>query len=126
MVFEHFAVNVADVAKVVQWYTTHLGLEVASQQASSPFMTFLKDSSGRVVFEFYQRTDAPVTSFSEVHPGTFHVAFISENAKKDSMRLEKEGAVFVEEVLKEDGSHLIMLRDPFHMPLQLCQRAINF
>jgi len=125
MVFEHFAVNVANVTKVVQWYTTNLGLTIASQQEVSPFMTFLKDSSGRVVFEFYQRTDAPVTNFLKEHPATFHVAFISENIKKDKARLEKAGAIFVEEVLKEDGTYLIMLRDPFHMPLQLCQRAVS-
>jgi len=40
--------------------------------------------------------------------------------------LEKHGAVFVEEVKKGDGTQIIMLRDPFGMPLQLCERAVRF
>ncbi|MGB3152830.1 MAG: VOC family protein [Maribacter sp.] len=126
MVFEHFALNVKDVKKVVQWYTAHLGLTVAFEQKEPPFMTFLADSSGRVAIELYHRSDAEIANFSEQHPLTFHVAFVSENAQEDRERLEKEGASFVEEVRKEDGSHLIMLRDPFGMALQLCQRTAKF
>jgi len=40
MVFEHFAVNVLDIKKVVQWYTTNLGLTIVSEQKMSPFMHF--------------------------------------------------------------------------------------
>jgi glyoxylase I family protein len=126
MVFEHFAVNVADVKKVVQWYTANLGLTIASEQKDPPFMNFLADRSGRVIIEFYHRPDAAITDFTQQHSLTFHVAFVSERAQNDRERLEKQGAVFVEEVKKEDGTHIIMLRDPFGMPLQLCQRAVPF
>jgi hypothetical protein len=104
----------------------NLGLKVTSQQKEPPFMTFLADSTGRVFIELYHRPDEMITEFSKQHPLTFHVAFVSENAQEDRLRLEKQGARFVEEVNKEDGSHLIMLRDPWGMPLQLCQRAVKF
>jgi hypothetical protein len=40
--------------------------------------------------------------------------------------LEKAGArLFLEEPLP-DGSRLIMMRDPWGVPLQLCQRAKPF
>lgn len=126
MVFEHFALNVVNVDNVVSWYVKNIGLKVVSEQKEPPFMTFLADSSGRVIMEIYHRPDEAITEFSKQHPLTFHVAFVSENAQKDRLRLEEQGASFFEEVKKEDGSHLIMLRDPWGMPLQLCQRAEKF
>jgi len=126
MVFEHFALNVNNVSAVVKWYVLHMELKVVSQQKELPFMTFLADSSNRVILELYQRSDEMMTNFVTQHPLTFHLAFVSENAQFDRERLEVERASFIEEVRKEDGSHLIMLRDPWGMPLQLCQRANKF
>ncbi len=126
MVFEHFAVNVTDIGKVVEWYTENLDLTVVSEQKEYPFMNFLADTTGRVIIEFYQRSDAKATDFWNTHPLTFHVAFVSDNAQQDRERLEKRGASFVEEIIKEDGTHIIMLRDPFGMPIQLCKRAVPF
>ncbi len=126
MIFEHFAINVNNVDAVVKWYVSHLGLKVVNQQKELPFMTFLADSSDRVIMELYQRADAMMTNFAIQHQLTFHVAFVSENAQKDSDRLQAEGATFIEEVYKEDGSHLVMLRDPWGMPLQLCERSQKF
>lgn len=126
MIFEHFALNIANLGEVVSWYVQHVGLKVVNQQKESPFMTFLADSSNRVILELYHRPDERITNFAEQHPLTFHVAFVSENAKEDRLRLEKRGASFIEEVKKEDGSHLVMLRGPWGLPLQLCQRARKF
>ncbi len=126
MVFEHFALNVNNVSAVVKWYVLHLDLKIVSQQKELPFMTFLADSSDRVILELYQRPDELMTNFKRQHPLTFHLAFVSENAELDRERLEAQGALFVEEVRKEDGSHLVMLRDPWGMPLQLCQRTEKF
>ena len=126
MVFEHFAINVKNIDEVIQWYVVNLGLKVISEQKEPPFMTFLADSTGRVFIELYYRPEEMITEFSKQHPLTFHMAFVSENAQADYLRLEKQGAVFIEEVKKEDGSLLIMLRDPFGMPLQLCQRTQKF
>lgn len=126
MTFEHFALNVADINGVVNWYSTHLGRTIVSQQKESPFMTFLADSTSRVVIEFYKQQDELVEDFIVKHPLTFHVAFISKKAKEDKERFLNARASFFEEIFKEDGSHLVMLRDPWGLPLQLCQRAVNF
>lgn len=126
MTFEHFALNVIDINGMVNWYCTHLGLTIANQQRESPYMTFLADSTDRVVIEFYKREDELAEDFSNKHPLTFHIAFVSENAEEDKQRLLNAGASYFEEILKEDGSHLVMLRDPWGMPLQLCQRALKF
>ncbi|MEA1786499.1 VOC family protein [Arenibacter sp. GZD96] len=123
MIFEHFAVNVDKVRERVQWYVENIGLKVVSAQPEAPHMTFLADTSGRVVLEVYHRADAPLTDFSQQHPLVFHLAFVSEKAQADSHRLQQQGATFFEEIRKEDGSCLVMLRDPWGMPLQLCQRT---
>ncbi len=54
------------------------------------------------------------------------MAFVSQDANADKRRLLDKGASFVEEITKGDGSHLVMLRDPWGMPLQLCHRAEPF
>ncbi|WP_067031576.1 VOC family protein [Allomuricauda sp. CP2A] len=126
MIFEHFAVNVADAVSVVEWYESNMGLKARVADKKTPFMTFLEDSTGRVVIELYQRSDAPVTDFSKENSLSFHVAFVSENAEQDKKRLLENGATFEVEVNLEDGSHIVMLRDPWGMPLQLCQRANPF
>ncbi|UWX55322.1 VOC family protein [Maribacter litopenaei] len=126
MVFEHFALNVRDIGQVVDWYCQNLHLTIVSEQKTAPYMTFLADSTGRVVLELYSREDADIRNFESEHPLTFHVAFVSEDAKKDRNRLVAQGASLFEEVHKPDGSHLVMLRDPWGMPLQLCQRYQKF
>ena len=123
MLFEHYALNVLDPKAMADWYVAHLGLEVVRQQKEAPFMTFLADESHRVVMELYHRPDAEMTDFKEKHPLTFHMAFISQNAEEDKRRLLAQGASYWDEVKKEDGSHLVMLRDPWGIPLQLCQRT---
>ncbi|MCJ7467488.1 MAG: VOC family protein [Maribacter sp.] len=126
MIFEHFALNVVHVDLVVSWYVDHLDLHVVSEQKDPPYMTFLADSSQRVFLELYHRPDEEHTDFSSQNPLTFHLAFVSTNAEFDKTRLVRQGATFVEEAKKADGSHLVMLRDPWGLPLQLCQRTRNF
>ena len=126
MIFEHFALNVSDSRAVVAWYETHIGLRSRTAQAEPPYTTFLEDSSGRVMMEIYQRDDAARTDFGPQHPLTFHIAFVSEDASADQARLLAAGATYVETVSKPDGSQLVMLRDPWGLSLQLCQRAKRF
>ena len=123
MVFEHFAINVADPRAMRDWYCENLGLRVVWEMEQAPYMMFLADSTGRVVCEFYHRPEFQITDFSASHQLTFHVAFESADAGSDKARLMEKGATFVEEVKTGDGSHIVMLRDPWGMPLQLCQRT---
>tara|TARA_R110000868_G_scaffold1647_1_gene13239 strand:- start:9319 stop:9699 length:381 start_codon:yes stop_codon:yes gene_type:complete len=126
MIFEHVALNVKNIQEIKDWYVANIGLNVVSAQTEAPFMTFFEDSSGRVILELYHRPDEEITNFKSKHPLTFHMAFVSKNAEKDKIRLLDKGASLVEEIKKADGSHLVMLRDPWGMPLQLCQRTIAF
>ena len=123
MIFEHFALNVSEPVEMGEWYCQNLGLTMAFEQKEHPFMRFLADSTGRVVCELYRRPEETIINFPDEHPLTFHFAFESGDAEADKQRLLLAGATLVEDVYPPDGSHLVMLRDPWGVSLQLCQRA---
>lgn len=123
MIFEHYAINVDDPRAMAEWYGKHLGLRIVSQMEQAPFTTFLADSTGRVACELYNQPDFGISDFASQHPLTFHVAFESTDAEADKNRLVAEGATLVDDATLPDGSHLVMLRDPWGVALQLCQRA---
>lgn len=123
MIFEHFAINVPDPQATADWYVKHLGFTIVKQQSEHPFMTFLADSTGRVICELYYRPEQTIHSFGSQHPLTFHFALESNNAEKDKKRLLAAGAFFAEEQHLPDGSHLVMMRDPWGICIQFCQRA---
>ena len=121
--FEHFALNVPDPRDLADWYVSHLGAQILSQAGAPKFTTFLADTTGRTFLEVYYNEAAPVDSFAERKPLTFHFAFQTGNAADLRDQLLKQGATLVEEQQPETGTHLVMLRDPWGIPLQLCQRS---
>lgn len=126
MRFEHFALNVPDVRAQAAWYVEHLGFRVVRKREDGPFTHFLADDSGRVVVELYTNASATIPNYADAHPLIFHFAVVAKDARAERTRLEKAGAtLFLEEPLA-DGSLLIMLRDPWGVPVQLCQRAKPF
>ncbi len=123
MKFEHFALNVSDVRNIARWYVGHLGLRVVRSREDPPYTQFLADETGRVIMELYTNTSAAVPDYAATHPLCFHIAFVVSDAGADRQRLEKAGAKFFVEDNSPDGTRLIMMRDPWGVPLQLCQRA---
>ena len=126
MRFEHFAINVESPAEVAAWYVAHCGMSIARSMAEAPFTHFLKDATGRVVWEIYRNDAAPVPDYRAQDPLVFHWALAVEDAQSERRRLETAGATLFQEVKPGDGSILYMMRDPFGLPLQLCQRAEPF
>ena len=126
MHFEHFAINVPDPVAMAKWYVEHLRMRVASAMAEEPFTHFLADEGGRVVMEIYNNPIGAIPDYASQHPLQFHLAFAVEDPRADQPRLETAGATLVEEVVLDDGSVLIMMRDPWGVPLQLCRRTTPF
>lgn len=123
MRFEHFAINVAHPQEMRDWYVAHLGLRIVKQIDKPPYMIFLADESGSML-EIYHNPQAPVLEFRQLHPLVTHLAFVSVNPTEDKDRLIEAGAELISDELLEDGSHLVMLRDPWGLAIQLCKRAI--
>ena len=126
MRFEHFALNVPDVRATVAWYAQNLNLLVARARAEAPYTTFLSDETGRVFLELYTNPKDPIPDYAAQHPLRGHFAFAVKDARAESARLQKAGATLVVEEPQPDGTMLIMLRDPWGVPVQLCQRTEPF
>lgn len=126
MKFEHLALNVPDARALVRWYVDHLGMTIARGRAEPPYTHFLADETGRVVVEVYTNLTAAVPNYAAAHPLCFHIAFVASDAKAARAKLEQAGATLFVEETTPDGSLLIMMRDPWGIPLQLCQRSKPF
>lgn len=126
MKFEHFALNVADARALSQWYSTHLGMKVARARADVPYTTFLADDTGRVILEVYSNPAVPPTDYGAAHPLSLHIALVCPDPAATLERLVRVGAKADYEETLPDGSFLIMLRDPWGIPLQLVRRVTPF
>ena len=123
--FEHAAVNVADPVAMAAWYCEHLGMSVARKGAAPDHMHFLADASGRLVLEIYRALPDQVPAYGDMHPLLLHIAFATQDAEADVQRLVAAGATALGPVRSNDaGDRMAMLRDPWGLALQLCQRAV--
>ena len=120
---EHFACNVSDPPGMAAWYVAHLGMRIVRRNAAPPQIHFLADAAGRVVMEIYSNSADAVPDYGAMHPMRFHVAFAAADPDAARAELVAAGATFVNEQSLPDGSRLLMLRDPWGLPLQLCKRA---
>ncbi len=123
MKIEHVALNVANPAEVAHWYAENMGMSIAKASDTAPFMHFLADSSGDIMIELYCNPADQVPAYDNMDPLLLHLAFVSDDPAADMERLQKAGATVVEEKHLEDGSHLVMMRDPWGLALQLCRRS---
>jgi glyoxylase I family protein len=124
MKIEHVAFNVENPAEMCRWYVAHLGMKVVIRNETPPYMTFLADDSGQVMVEIYHNAAASVPDYRTMDPLVVHLAFVSENPSEDKQRLLEAGASQVSELHLEDGSHLLMMRDPWGLPIQFCKRGV--
>jgi catechol 2,3-dioxygenase-like lactoylglutathione lyase family enzyme len=122
MKFEHFALNVTDARAAAKWYADHIGLRVARSREDMPYTSFLSDDTGRVIVEFYSNPAAVVPDYSSIHPLCFHIAFVAEDPKAAKARLLAAGASEAYDEGLADGTILLMLRDPWGVPLQIVKR----
>jgi hypothetical protein len=126
MKFEHFALNVPEPRSQAQWYVKHVGFTIARAREDAPFTHFLADETGRTIVELYANEKAPFPDYAAMPPLCFHLAIVAVDARAERRRLEQAGATLFLEDPQPDGSLLIMMRDPWGVPLQLCQRTQPF
>ncbi len=126
MKFEHFGLNVPDARAMGEWYVQHLGFRLVRGREEAPYTRFLADETGRVVVELYTNPAGAIPAYGTQHPLVFHWAVVSRDVAADRARLEKAGAALVVEEVTPDGSRLTMMRDPWGVAFQLCQRTAPF
>jgi glyoxylase I family protein len=119
MKFEHAALNVPDAQAMAAWWIKHCGMRYV-REGGPPF--FLADASGRTILELYSNPAAPIPDYAAQHPLVLHIAFAVQDANATRDRLVAVGATSVSDVTHADGTQLVMLRDPWGVPLQLVKR----
>ncbi len=123
MKIEHVAFHVSEPAAMAAWYVEHLGFTIKRKVDESPFMHFIADGSGTVMFELYRQPHVRVPEYRETDPLQLHVAFVSDDIESDRQRLLDAGATAVGEPINPPGGDVLaMLRDPWGFAIQLAQR----
>lgn len=123
MKIEHIAVNVEKPVMMANWYIENLGLKPVKRDVSAPFTSFLADDSEQVMLEIYRNPPDSIPDYHSMDPLMLHLAFVSEKPAEDKERLTRAGATFISERRFEDGTHLVMLKDPWGISIQLCKRG---
>ncbi len=123
MKLEHVALNVQDPPAVAAWYGSQLGLKAVRAMDTPPYTHFLADDGGTVLLEIYCNPPGAVPPYASMDPLLLHLAFVSDDPDLDKQRLVSAGATLVGEQRLGDGTHLVMLRDPWGLALQLCKRG---
>jgi glyoxylase I family protein len=119
---EHVALNVSDPAAIADWYVKHLGMRIVRQSTTAPYIHFIADAAGRSVIELYCNPVDPLPDYASMHPLRLHVAFATADPDGSKSALAAAGATVVDDLAREDGTRLIMLRDPWGLAVQLCKR----
>ncbi len=122
MRFEHVAINVPDSPTMAEWYVQHCGLRIVIQVEEFPFTRFLGDQEGRTCIEIYQNDTAEIPDYANQSHLVYHHAFAVDQMEETRDKLLTAGASFVEDINLPNGTRLIMLRDPWGIPLQLVKR----
>lgn len=126
MRIEHFALNVADPEAAAAWYGSQLGFVVVRKQSDAARTHFLRDPGTGVMLEVYRNPPDQVPDYRSFDPLQLHLAFATADLAADRDRLLAAGAGLVSEQTLADGTRLAMLRDPWGLALQLCQRAPGY
>ena len=124
MKIEHFAINVKDPVAMAAWYVANMGLTVVRKSDGAACTHFLGDNSGQVMVEIYNNPPDQVPDYASMNPLLLHLAFVCGNPDQKRAELELAGASFAEEEHIKDGSHLVMMRDPWGLAIQLCKRGV--
>ncbi len=122
MRIEHIAFNVSDPVAIAAWYCQHLGFRIVRQVPGPSQTHFIADADGTTL-EIYCNPPDAVPDYRAMNPLVFHLAFHSADPAAEATRLEQAGAQLIEEVFPDEGSHLVMLRDPWGLSIQLCRRS---
>lgn len=124
MKIEHFAYQVEDPFAVADWYTLHFGFKVKRSAKEPVPVCFLADGSGEVMIEIYNNPVVITPDYASMDPLVLHMAFVCHTIPEKVEELIPAGATLLSgPETTPSGDTLAMLRDPWGLAIQLCQRA---
>jgi glyoxylase I family protein len=123
MNIEHVALNHPDPVAAAQWYAENLGMEIVRSSDKSPYIHFLADTAKTGLIEIYNNPEAAVPDYPSQSPFILHIAFSADDLEATKARLIDAGATAEGDITESPiGDQLLMLRDPWGVPLQFVKR----
>lgn len=121
---EHVAVNVQDPVAMAKWYCQNLGMKVVREGPAPANARFLSDAGGNMMLEIYHNPPDAVPDYASMNPLSLHIAFMVDDVQTLRQKLVAAGATVHEDVYTTDsGDQIVMLRDPWGVPIQFLKRA---
>ncbi len=121
---EHVAFNVKDSKALAGWYMQWLSMKVQREGSAPVFGMFISDTKRKMMFEFYQNSNYPIFDTNVIHPMSFHVAFHVEDVAKTRLLLLSNNATVEDDIVTTSaGDTILMMRDPFGIPIQFVCRT---
>ncbi|MHC4203247.1 MAG: VOC family protein [Planctomycetota bacterium] len=121
---EHVAINVEDPVEMAKWYCENLGMKIVRKGPPPVNMHFISDAGGNMMLEIYTNPPNAVPDYRSMEPLSLHVAFMVDDVEKTRRRLVAAGATIATDITVTDsGDKLLMLRDPWGIPIQFLKRA---
>ena len=122
MRIEHIALNVPEPGPMARWYADTLDMTIVESNDEPPFGQFVADDGGCMI-ELYRNDAFPIPDYANQPPAIVHLAFVSADPPEDAARLITAGATQINDETTADGSHILTLRDPWGLAIQLCRRT---
>ena len=124
MRIQHFAYIVSDPVSVAAWYVKNFGWQIRRGENKPPFAQFVADSSGNVMVEIYNNPLAQVPDYRSMNPLVLHIGMeCGPDLDAARQRLLDAGATDAGGIIVTPlGDRLAMLRDPWGLAIQLCNR----
>ena len=121
---EHVAINVEDPAAMAKWYCENLGMKIVRKGPSPVNMRFISDAGGNMMLELYNNPPDEVPDYPSMNPLSLHIAFMVDDVKAITRKLIAAGATIAVDVnTTPAGDELVILRDPWGVPIQFLNRA---
>jgi glyoxylase I family protein len=121
---EHVAINVEDPPAMAKWYCDNLKMKIVREGPPPANMRFISDSGGNMMLELYNNPPDEVPDYSSMNPLSLHIAFMVDDVKALTKKLIAAGATIAVDInTTPAGDELIILRDPWGVPIQFLKRA---
>ncbi len=121
---EHVAINVEDPPAMVKWYCDNLGMKIVRKGPPPANMHFISDAGGNMMLELYNNPPDEVPDYPSMNPLSLHIAFMVDDVKAIMKKLIAAGAtIAVDRSTTPAGDELVILRDPWSVPIQFLKRA---
>ncbi len=109
---------------MAEWYGENLGMKVIREGPPPANMRFISDAGGNMMLELYNNPPDEVPYYRSMNPLSLHIAFMVDDVKAITRKLIAAGATIAVDVnTTPAGDELVILRDPWGVPIQFLKRT---